>query len=943
MQKWTTTTMTHCSTASGGVSLRRVLNVRTGSLNEVEAWAVLSQAGHALQDLLLRVNRQQKKASSHGGGVGVGGGGHQVNCDDVTITPERLFVTAAGAVVLERTRPIGDDSPFAHPRLSKMKRDLDERELEVAGVYSLGKTVQACLGASTSEKLITLLLGMCSPDNEDNERQSQRSYKAVTLLELLRQATSGWRALAGASPISRCVAQLCMVTLGWQQQQQRHPRASSSSIILAKERTASSVAKTRARTTSSSSVMLTRAAAAAAKKTYTSSIALSNHDERTDRILAIECLSSEQQVHLPPEEKKKKKSTSPTAAHEIELSRIDTSSSSSSSSDSEVLAASSMPELCSPAHNNNNNDPKIGPQLRQRRGVYGRRLFEFQPQTEPTVSNELYENVQYQGEGGRRGETNLDRTKSVSSQVMLQDSSSSTSTTSSNSSSRRRQHMAGEISSTLGAKKHHHLRSTTGVRRDPSRLYRLVRPLTNVTPTPSPATKRCVGPEFVVMASVDQAHDASDGAFIDLTSGRDANAVRNVRVEMLSGRRVNLMVTATSASAGEVLDNVLSQQDIKESCYYSLAVKDRVSREYMVLPNDCRLAKVASLAWKEQPGSVLDLYLRLRFHPESPDAFRDPNNKHQLYLQLRRDVVDGRYHLTAEENLSLAALALQTEFGDFSEDLHGDGDYFMLEHYLPEYFFLQMKEGEIRRTLTRLHRAQLGQSQSKTELKYCRELQRHDNYGFHMFKVREAKKDLLPSARKHLGIHLKGVFIFETSNDKSTPHKKLASYVWRSIVRIQYDKSRFQLVVQESGDKANLTKIKFYVSEVKTRLMFDLASAHHQFHLQQRWNSTTSKWPEDTSKVEYREPREKTIRSLKNRLLSKRQVSQRRLYTNSSSAMRRSHTTVSSASKVMVKRLTHYSSMADAISKAREEDDAGLDTSNKENRTPKTVSQQNYR
>ena len=39
------------------------------------------------------------------------------------------------------------------------------------------------------------------------------------------------------------------------------------------------------------------------------------------------------------------------------------------------------------------------------------------------------------------------------------------------------------------------------VQRNPSRLYRVVKPLTEVTSIPSPATRRCVGPEFVVMSS----------------------------------------------------------------------------------------------------------------------------------------------------------------------------------------------------------------------------------------------------------------------------------------------------------------------------------------------------------------------------------------------------------------------------------------------------------
>ena len=68
-----------------------------------------------------------------------------------------------------------------------------------------------------------------------------------------------------------------------------------------------------------------------------------------------------------------------------------------------------------------------------------------------------------------------------------------------------------------------------------------------------------------------------------------------------------------------------------------------------------------------------------------------------------------------------------------------------------------------RQNLVRLHRAHLGQSQSKTEIKYCKEVQRNDNYGFHNYAVTESKKQLTSNRKKHLGIHLQGVFLFETS------------------------------------------------------------------------------------------------------------------------------------------------------------------------------------
>ena len=123
--------------------------------------------------------------------------------------------------------------------------------------------------------------------------------------------------------------------------------------------------------------------------------------------------------------------------------------------------------------------------------------------------------------------------------------------------------------------------------------------------------------------------------------------------------------------------------------------------------------------------------------------------------------------------------------------------------------------------------------------------------------------------------------------------------------------------------------------------MFDLASAHHQFHLQENWQETNT----NTNTVEYQEPKDRSItKSLKSRFLSRKQLSQRKLFNSTPvstpvSSMRRSTT---AGSKLMVKRLTHYTSMADALMKKSGDADDKLNCSNKENQTPNTT-KQNYR
>ena len=179
---------------------------------------------------------------------------------------------------------------------------------------------------------------------------------------------------------------------------------------------------------------------------------------------------------------------------EVEFSRLETSSSSSCSAEDEENAVR-PPQVTSPfaasMPNLNNNVERVkeeeGERLRppippkqQQRGQYGRRL-EYQP---PSKDGATYENFVLR--------SNLSRGRSASSHEFTKRSTAS-----------------------------------AAVRRNPSRLYRVVRPLTEVTHAPSPATKRCIGPEFVVVGE-------SDPVTLDLHCSAARNApCRTVQVSLM--------------------------------------------------------------------------------------------------------------------------------------------------------------------------------------------------------------------------------------------------------------------------------------------------------------------------------------------------------------------------------------------------------------------------
>ncbi len=642
MQKWTSSTCAASGAAASrssagacaSVSLRCVVSQRHGPLNEVECWAVLSQAGSAIQDLLLGINKN--KNNNHNDSdksastlrllnrKSSGGNGRTVSPALLVITPDRLLCTASGKVSIEQA-PATISSDYVHPSL-RNRLDLTERELEALGIYSLGKTITECLepgksqsaGPEVSQALRSLLSGMTKDDEQDP--------RVVTLFSLLHTVSEQWRLKVGSSPISRFVSQLCRVTLGWQVRPYQQGMLASN---------------------------------------HTSAYSMEERKRRADEIrtkwLSQQQQHSEQQqqqmprppaLSSPPtadanfakkEKMEEEKEQATTAEEEVEFSRLDTSCSSSNTNSAsqspklpsdEIPAATAtsssssafVPDLSSRA---DNNWESIGPPGTQdaygggfvyrrrvvdtqanvvRRVMVARRAKNLEAEDAPPPS---YQNVPF-------ADSNLDKAKSVSEQNSLhhhhhqrstsaagiygrravsavssgrqtlphhqaptravtfssssrQNSSSAARTAENNPFGASRDaatgHLKGQTSNSgssgsqwEGREESANSRNSSSnrVRRNPSRLYRVVRPLAQVTPTPSPATKRCVGPEFVVMAA---ASEESGPVFLDLSRRHQAaGAAREATVVMLGGQRIVARVSPHSVTAGEVLDNVLSNQ-----------------------------------------------------------------------------------------------------------------------------------------------------------------------------------------------------------------------------------------------------------------------------------------------------------------------------------------------------------------------------------------------
>ncbi|KAL6260514.1 hypothetical protein P5V15_008038 [Pogonomyrmex californicus] len=282
------------------------------------------------------------------------------------------------------------------------------------------------------------------------------------------------------------------------------------------------------------------------------------------------------------------------------------------------------------------------------------------------------------------------------------------------------------------------------VQRAPSRLYRTVG-----GPTRCFNKAQCVGPEFVVRAN-------QPPKTLCVGQVKAGNSGRIV-VIMLTGQRVEVTCDPQKVTAGDLFQAIVQAESLDENFTLGLAVL--LAGDFAMLPPDTKLNKVAPPGWLSSgkskgllglPTSFM-LYLRLRFFLPSLRGTRSWISKHLLYLQIRRCILEQQLVCPYSELINLTGLALQAEFGNYNVNEHGCGDYFLLEHYVPESLILSADRHQsqpcvdadtLRAQLHRAHRDRRGLDSNKAEEMFITHAQSLPDYGSHYYIATVDSKEL---------------------------------------------------------------------------------------------------------------------------------------------------------------------------------------------------------
>ncbi|XP_040016531.2 tyrosine-protein phosphatase non-receptor type 14 isoform X1 [Gasterosteus aculeatus] len=191
---------------------------------------------------------------------------------------------------------------------------------------------------------------------------------------------------------------------------------------------------------------------------------------------------------------------------------------------------------------------------------------------------------------------------------------------------------------------------------------------------------------------------------------------------------------------------------------------------------------------------------------------------YQYYLQVKKEVLDGRLHCTVEQGIRLAGLAVQADFGDFTQ--------FMSQDFLREYvlFPVNWPNGdevleEWTQKVAEEHKSHCRMQTAEAELLYIKEVEKLDGFGQESFPAKDNYTNDI-----FIGVSFIGVFVKHRNGRSIMLHK------WKDIGTIAHNKSAITVEITSRDDT-----IIFHMEDMEmAKYIARLFTARHKFYKQNK-------------------------------------------------------------------------------------------------------------
>uniref|UniRef100_A0A3Q1EFN2 Tyrosine-protein phosphatase non-receptor type n=1 Tax=Acanthochromis polyacanthus TaxID=80966 RepID=A0A3Q1EFN2_9TELE len=203
------------------------------------------------------------------------------------------------------------------------------------------------------------------------------------------------------------------------------------------------------------------------------------------------------------------------------------------------------------------------------------------------------------------------------------------------------------------------------------------------------------------------------------------------RIRLLDNNAIECTLSVESTGQ-ECLEAVAQRLELRETHYFGLWFQGKTqapAQRWVELEKPLKKQL-------DKFGNEPLLFFGVMFYVPSVSRLEQEATRYQYYLQVKKEVLDGRLHCAVEQGIRLAGLAVQADFGDFTQ--------FRSQDFLREYVLFPVVNEVLEdwtQKVAEEHKSHCRMQPAEAELLYIKEVEKLDGFGQESFaaKVRHTR------------------------------------------------------------------------------------------------------------------------------------------------------------------------------------------------------------